>query len=103
AKGIVGINNVWQMTQHHEGGMARRMHDELQFFAETQRNFYADMANYYRKQLGCKQLLNASNWVTADPVKLNDTERWTYAAMDVIAVNKYTGGVHKGEHNGWRI
>jgi hypothetical protein len=41
--------------------------------------------------------------VTADPIKLNDSERWTYTAMDVLAVNKYTGGAHVGKENGWRI
>src|SRR5262249_54301461 len=76
----VGIFEIWHMTQDHKGGMAKRINDELEFFAVTQRQFYADIADFYRKQLGCKQLLNASNWVTADPIKLNDAERWTYTA-----------------------
>src|SRR5262249_49685014 len=100
ATGKVGILIVWHLTQPQQGGMARRAADQLEFLAEMQRRFYADMADYYRKTLGCKQLLNASNWVTADPVKLNDVERWTYAALDVIAVNKYTGGGHTGPNNG---
>jgi hypothetical protein len=103
AKGKVGLYKVWHMTQQWQGGLARRVNDEHQFYAETQRHFYETMANFYRKELGCQQLLNACNWVTADPVRLNDTERWTYAAMDVLAVNKYTGGVHIGDNNGWRI
>ena len=103
AGGKIGIHQVWQMTQPQKGDMAKRIHDQTQFLAEMQRRFYADMGDFYRKQLGCKQLLNASNWVTADPIKLNDVERWTYAALDVIAVNKYTGGVHTGDNNGWRI
>jgi len=103
AKGKVGLFNVWQMTQERKGGLDRRINDECQFYADTQRRFYASMVDFYRKELGCKQLLNASNWVTADAVKLNDAERWSYAAMDVIAVNKYTGGVHVGANNGWRI
>lgn len=61
------------------------------------------MVDFYRQQLGCRQLLNASNWVTADPVRLNDVERWTYTAMDVLAVNRYTGGLYAGANNGWRI
>lgn len=83
--------------------MAQRMADQTQFFAETQRKFYADIADYYHSTLGCKQLINGSNWITADPVRLNDLERWTYTAADVMAVNKYTGGVHTGDNNGWRI
>lgn len=102
-KGIVGIHMTWQMTQPQRGGMAQRIHDQLHFLAATQRRFYAEMGEFYRKRLGCKQLLNASNWVTADPIKLNDVERWTYAALDVVAVNKYTGDVHTGSNNGWRI
>lgn len=103
ASGKVGLFKIWHMTQDLKGGTAKRVNDEHQFYAETQRRFYADMEHFYRGQLGCRQLLNASNWVTADAVRLNDSERWSYAAMDVLAVNKYTGGVHVGENNGWRI
>jgi hypothetical protein len=103
ARGKVGLFKVWHMTQDLNGGLARRVNDEHRFYAETQRRFYEEMAALYRKELGCKQLLNASNWITADPIRLNDTERWTYSAMDVIAVNKYTGGIHTGDNNGWRI
>jgi hypothetical protein len=101
--GKVGLFKVWHMTQDLKGGLARRINDEHQFYAEIQRQFYADIGDFYRKELGCKQLLNASNWTTADNVRLNDTERWTYSALDVQAVNRYTGGTHVGDNNGWRI
>lgn len=103
ASGIVGIYDTWMLTQPQKGGVAKRVDDQTQFFAETQRKFYTDIVNYYRKDLGCKQLVNASNWVTADPIRLNDLERWTNTAADVLAVNKYTGGTHAGPNNGWRI
>ncbi len=103
AKGSVGLYDTWMFTQPQTGGVARRLDDQTRFFAETQRQFYTDIADYYHKDLGCKQLINASNWITADPVRLNDLERWTYTAADVLAVNKYTGGVHTGDNNGWRI
>jgi hypothetical protein len=61
------------------------------------------IADYYQKELGCKQLVNTTNWRTADPVLLEDIERWTYTAADVAAINRYTGGVHSGEMNGWRV
>jgi hypothetical protein len=102
-KGIVGIYSVWHMTQPMKGGMAKRLDDQTEFITETQRKFYADIADFYRTKLGCKQLLNASNWVTADAVKLNDLERYSYTPMEVLAVNRYTGGVHTGANNGWRI
>ncbi len=103
AQGKVGLFITYFLTQPQQGGMAKRLHDQTEFFAETQYNFYKDIAAYYRKDLGCRQLINGSNWITADPVHLNDLERYTYTAADVLAVNKYTGGVHTGANNGWRI
>jgi hypothetical protein len=101
--GEIGICSVglWSRPQH--GGMVRRLADQLQFFADTQRNFYANMVRFYRDELGCRQLINASNWITADPIRLNDVERYTDTAADVLAVNKYFTGVHEGKNNGWRV
>ena len=104
ANGKVVILPTWNLTQEEIGPKAKRVADQVHFFADTQRGFYADITAYYKNTLGCKQLVNASNWFTADPVKLNDVERYTYTATDVIAVNKYyNGGVHLGDNNGWRI
>jgi hypothetical protein len=104
ARGRVGLLDIWMLTQPQTGGMARRVADQLEFYAETQRAFYADIVAFYRDTLGCRQLINASNWRTADPIKLEDIERWTYTAADVIAVNHYyNGGVHTGDSSGWRI
>ena len=104
AQGKVGLVGIWPMTQPQTGGMAKRVADEIAFYAETQRGFYADMVTFYRDTLGCRQLINASNWKTADPIKLEDIERWTYTAADVIAVNRYyNGGAHTGGSSGWRI
>ena len=102
--GVVGLLITWELTQPQTGGKAQRVSDQLEFLSETQRAFYADMSDYYRKTLGCKQLINASNWRPADQLREGDAERWTYTADDVIAVNKYyNGGEHLGANNGWRI
>ena len=104
ANGKVAILPTWNLTQDQTGGLAKRVADQVHFFADTQRGFYADITAYYKDTLGCKQLVNASNWFTVDPIKLNDVERYTYTATDVVAVNKYyNGGVHLGDNNGWRI
>jgi hypothetical protein len=102
-EGVVGILMIYEMTQDRTGGRAKRLDDQTQFFTETQRAFYADIVDFYRKDLGCKQLINATNWITADPIRLNDLERYTYTATDVLAVNRYYTGVHIGPNNGWRI
>jgi hypothetical protein len=104
ARGRVGLLSIWPMTQPQAGGMAKRVADEVAFYAETQHAFYADMVAFYRDTLGCRQLINACNWRTADPIKLDDIERWTYTAADVIAINRYyNGGAHTGAQSGWRI
>ena len=103
-RGKVGLIGIWPMTRPQTGGMAKRVADEIAFYAETQRAFYASMVAFYRETLGCRQLINACNWRTADQIKLDDVERWTYTAAEVIAVNRYyNGGVHIGTDSGWRI
>ena len=106
AGGKLGISPTWMLAQsldQQNEGMRKRLAAQLEFFAEMQYCFYADISRYVKNDLGYKGLVNASNWKTADPIKLEDVERYTYAATDVLAVNKYTGGMHVGENNGWRI
>lgn len=95
---------TWELTQPAAGGMRSRTNDQMAFLIDLQRGFYADMVKFYRLELGYKGLLNACNWISADAVRMNDAERYTYTPMEVVAVNRYTnGGVHKGPNDGWRI
>jgi hypothetical protein len=103
SRGILGIHIVWEWTQPREGGRRRRLDDQLQFFAETMYRFNREMARYLREDLGCKQLINAGNWKTADTNRLNDVERWSYTACEVLAVNNYYSPPHIGPDRGWRI
>jgi hypothetical protein len=103
AEGVFDFHNIWEMTQARTGGFAKRLDDQTEFWARTQHGFNAAMLTYLRETLGCGQLLNATNWKTANPVRLNDIERWTYTANEVDAVNFYYGGVHKGPTEGWAI
>lgn len=100
---VVDFHNLWEMTQNRSGGRAKRLDDQLQFWAETMHAFHRQTAEYLRKELGCKQLVNATNWKSGDMVRLNDAERWTYTANDVLAVNHYFGGMHVGPNQGWAI
>jgi hypothetical protein len=103
ARGILGVQIVWQFTQSQSGGKKKRLDDQLQFFAETMYRFNKEMARYLREDLGCKQLINAGNWRTADSVRLYDAERWSYTANEVLAVNRYYSLVHVGRDRVWRI
>jgi hypothetical protein len=103
ARSVLGIYTVWQFTQPRSGGMKKRLNDQLQFFAETMYRFNKEIVRYLREDLGCKQLINAGNWKTADSVRLSDAERWSYTPGEVLAVNRYYAPPHLGPERGWRI
>ena len=85
------------------GGSQARLDDQLQFYAEKMYDFNREIERYLHEDLGCKQLVNAGNWRTADAAKLDDAERWSYTANEVLAINRYYSPVHIGPDRGWRI
>lgn len=103
-QGEAALYIIWQLTQHGGSeGQQRRCADQMQFFTETMRSFNQMIGDYMKKELGCQQLINAGNWRTADNATMLDAERWSYAANDVMAVNRYYDGLHEGKNNGWAI
>ena len=103
-EGEAALYIVWELTQHNASeGQQRRCADQMQFFTETMYRFNKMIGDYIRNDLGCKQLVNAGNWRTADNVTMLDAERWSYTANDVMAVNRYFNGAHEGKNNGWAI
>jgi hypothetical protein len=97
------IYSIQQMTLPQEGYKAIRIRDQVRFYAETQYAVYKEIYDFYRNELGCKQLINTMNWTAADAGRLLDLERWTNTAAEVIATNRYYDPGHDGENNGWRI
>ncbi len=103
-QGETALYTVWELTQQRGNeGQQRRCADQMRFFTETMFNFNRMIGDYLKKVLGCKQLVNAGNWRTADNVTMLDAERWSYTANEVMAVNRYYGGAHEGPNNGWAI
>ena len=104
AAGRLGLIELWAIAQQPPAATGRRGVDQVAFLAGLQRQFYDGMAAYFKKDLGCGQLVNASNWRTADESRLDDVERYTYAGLDVVAANRYhESGPHIGANAGWRI
>jgi hypothetical protein len=103
AAGIYDFHNVWEMTQRRQGGIAKRLADQTEFWSRTMFDFNRATEEFLRTDLGCKQLINAGNWRTADTTLLNDQERWSYTANEVDAVNHYFTGLHRGPNEGWAI
>jgi hypothetical protein len=104
--GIVRFCHIWEMTQPQKenSGREQRLADQTQFWTETMYRFNIEMSRFLREEIGAKQLINPSNWKSADSVKLNDAERYSYTANEVMAVNSYyNGGQHMGANSGWAI
>lgn len=104
-EGYVHLFSTWHLTRDWKGSTDKRIRDQIEFLARFQRDFYAEMGRYLREELGCRQLLNATNWRTANDLRLKEIERWTYAALDIDAENEYYGSdyQHLGENKGYRI
>jgi len=104
ASGEAALCIVWELSQRRWGeNFQKRCSDQMEFFATLMHRFNKMIGDYLHNDLGCKQLVNAGNWRTADNVIMLDAERWSYSANEVMAVNRYYGGIHKGQHNGWAI
>jgi hypothetical protein len=95
ANGIAGLMHMWEFNSDQTGGRLRRLGDTLQFFSETMHAFNANIAQFLKKELGCKMLINAGNWYTANNLLMLDAEHWSYTANDVIGMNYY---VNAGAH-----
>ncbi|MFM7326623.1 MAG: hypothetical protein ACKO4L_17190, partial [Nodosilinea sp.] len=103
-QGRWGLLPIWDMTQPvTDPGRGQRLADQTEFLTTTMVNFNRRMVEFLRQDLGVKALINANNWKTADPARLNDAERYSYTPAEVMAVNRYYGGVHSGEYSGWAI
>lgn len=109
ANGLPGLFMVWDLTQDArnklggDSGREARLADQTEFLGRLMFDFNRDIARYLREDLGCRQLINAGNWRSADQVILDDAERWSYTANDVVGKNHYFSGLHEGENVGWQI
>ncbi len=104
---LLEIIQIWHTTDDpnvppQTNGFKKRLTDQMRFFAETQQAVYQELYDHYRA-IGCKQLINASNWKTASSSRLLDLERWSTLPTEVMASNRYYSPGHFGPNSGWRI
>ena len=105
-EGWLGLYPLWELTEetkNQNSGKAKRLADQTEFLTETMRQFNADMVKFLRDDIGTPALINAGNWKTAEPLRLNDAERYSYTPSDIIGVNRYYTTVHDGDKSGWAI
>ncbi|ESQ74845.1 hypothetical protein [Asticcacaulis sp. AC402] len=96
-QGRMALPNIYELTQgQREGGRGKRYTDTTQFLTHTMYGFNRGMKHWLRYELAVPTLINAGNWRTASMERLNDAERYSYTATDIIAVNRYVTGRHEG-------
>ena len=102
--GVIALAHPWHLTGDAKAGRAeRRLRDQTEFLTRAMRDWHAEVARFLKEEIGAPQLFNPGNWKTADPVFLDDQERFSYAAGDVIGVNRYVAALHEGPHKGWAV
>lgn len=104
--GRLGCLRIYDLTlDASTPGQSARLADTAEFLGKLQRDFYANMGRYLRDDVGCRQLLNATNWRTANDSRLKAIERYSYHALDFDAENEYVGSdfQHLGPNDGYRI
>jgi hypothetical protein len=102
--GVIALSNIWHLTTASDpGSAAARLSDQAQFLTLAMYEWHAEIAHFLRDEIGAPQLFNAGNWRTADNLVMDDLERFSYTAGDVVGVNRYVTALHEGEHQGWAI
>ena len=100
--GKMGLYIIFEATIEQSGDKDKRLSDQITFYTDTQRGFYEEVYDHLR-EIGCQQLINTTNWKTANSARLLDAERYTYDVADVLAVNRYYNNGHVGPNTGWRF
>jgi hypothetical protein len=105
AGGRAGFYIPWCMSREgflkQSPDAQKRLIDQIHFYADVQRGFYADMHKWLRDDLGAKWPISASNWTTVPGLEF--VERYTYSPAEVIDKHGYFGGKHTGPGSGWSV
>jgi hypothetical protein len=81
----------------------RRMADQVRFFADTERAWYAEAKTFLRDELGYPGLVTSSNFPPGDPLRHGDPLRWAWSANDVVEQNDFYAVKHTGQDASWAI
>ncbi len=103
----VALLEIWHLTgaalAKADAEQLRQAQMQTRFLAQLQHDYYRDTRDYLKNELGCKSLIVAGNWTTADPARLDAPERWSYSAADVADRHGYFEARHQGEGAGWSV
>lgn len=80
-----------------------RAADQARFLTEDLRALWAEMSGWFKRELGYRGVVVATNWTTADSRVLGPLDKYTNMAADALAQNGYFGGEVRGPNHGFGI
>ncbi|MEI8197552.1 MAG: hypothetical protein WCI73_16785, partial [Phycisphaerae bacterium] len=83
----------WAQAQRN----AKRVADQTEFLTAVERNWYADMKTWLKKELGYEGIVIGSNWQGADRRTLDPLDQYATMAGDATAWNSYFAGTSNVE------
>jgi hypothetical protein len=87
-----GLMHIWQLTGEglaQNAAAQKRAQDQARFLTEDLRDFYQEMKDWLRGELGVKCPIVTSNWKTADPTTLGSLDDYANTSGDVMDVHWY--------------
>ncbi len=84
-------SNDWAVGQRNE----QRARDQAVFLSHLQRDWFEEMRDYLKEDLGYGGPVCGSNMGTADHYVLLSLDKWTYTPCDFIDHHGYYGGLKK--------
>lgn len=76
-----------------------RRRDTLRFLVELSHDFYSEMVRFVREDIGSGSMISASNWITANPQRMEALERYSYEAADWMDRHAYYDPNHTSALN----
>lgn len=92
ANGRMEVTGAQGMTVNLAGPRSLRIADQVEFLANVQYDFHAEMRDLIRSK-GYDGAITATNWTTASPQYLGDVEYWTYSAAGTQDEHNYYGEI----------
>lgn len=74
-----------------------------QFYADSQIQFFTEMRDFLKDDLGYGGLVQGSNWITADARTLGALDKYTNTVGDLMDRHGYFGGMHEGDRASYSL
>jgi len=105
ASGRVGLEGGGMMCYHAKNGpeQDQRWKDQTQFLTEDLRQFFADMTEFFHKDIGYGGDVCPDNWIAPEYKVMDPLDKYAYSVGGIVARNCYMGCIHQGDRAGYSV